>query len=443
MIFSMINHRVAKIFSLKNKAWSYRGEGNANLVLSLIDDRKIIRLRKSLPHEEIEDQIWLERDFYCKVMQPLLGEHFVDLPTVVRLPETEVVELNENLLSFRPVHRHAKGLYVNYATIFPDLCLLPLSVSSVLVPTFCVEVKPKQGWIPFPERRLSKCTFCLNQYLKLRKGLVKKKSQYCPLDLFSGNRSRMKCAMSALLHNPQNNLKLFKNGNLVYGDSTAENFETVLEDWFGFSGIDKLVDNFTSLIVDALVADFSESDTRSYFWDTALALEEANRAEHKSASPRIPQKLLDEVQALLPGPSCYKDMENLPKNCILSRILRLQKLDLLEFDKIYYLYHSLSHNDDFSYVYDLLLSSQNIFKPVNSYLLSTTAKDCSILIAFQKRPTTTTLDACCIKDSNNTYYSFNIGLSDLDPKPASCIEKHRKRDYDVVINCIDILRSQK
>jgi hypothetical protein len=76
-------------------------------------------------------------------------------------------------------HRHHKSLQFGYVTVYPDYALLPVHLSippnippaSEILPTFCVEVKPKQGWVPAPDRRLSKCTFCLNQYLKVRRSL--------------------------------------------------------------------------------------------------------------------------------------------------------------------------------------------------------------------------------------------------------------------------------
>ena len=74
------------------------------------------------------------------------------------------------------VHRHHKCIRFGYVTVYPDYALLPVHLSippniphtSEPLPTFCVEVKPKQGWVPAPDRRLPKCTFCLNQYLKVR-----------------------------------------------------------------------------------------------------------------------------------------------------------------------------------------------------------------------------------------------------------------------------------
>lgn len=442
----MKNQRVAKKYSLKNKKWIYRGEGNANLVLSLIKERKIIRLRKSLPNEkngEEQERIWREFDFCKGVMLPLLGERFVHVPAVVRLQHSELLELNESLKTCRPVFRHNKGLYVDHAAIFPDLCLLPDAVITPWEPIYCVEVKPKQGWIPFPDRRLSKCTFCLNQYYKLKQGTVSEKSQYCPLDLFSGNRNRMKSAIRSLLFSPQNNLKMFKNGYLVYGDSAEENLETILIDWFGCYDIDKLIDNFTSLIVDALTSDLTDTQSQCFFNEFNILNNEEPPNISNCHTNRIPKNILDEAQSLLPGPTCYRESESLPKNCILAKILQVQKLDQVGSDEVYQLYKSVLRRDDYGYVYDLLRSPQNIMKPINSYLLATTAKDCSVLLAFKKMPIEESVYEYSVKDLNDTGYVFNIGVSDLDPKPMSCIEKHRKRDSDVVMNCIEMLSGQE
>ncbi|KAK6621291.1 hypothetical protein RUM43_011597 [Polyplax serrata] len=442
------NSRVAERFTLKNKKWNYRGEGNANLVLSLLDDKQIMRLRKSFPGEAVEDRIWLETDFCRWVMQPLLGESFVNVPTVVCLPETDLMELNEKLLCMRPARRHNKGIYSCYAAIFPDLCLLPACSSVVPQPTFCVEVKPKQGWIPFPDRRLSKCTFCLNQYLKLKQGIVKTKSQYCPLDLFSGHRVRMKQALMALLMCPQNNFKVFKNGNLIYGDSTSQNFESILEDWFGFTGWGKLVENFTNLVIDALLSDRSDGKDldgnqplSSSFGSAFDVTRDQFRPSCLSLPPRVPQHMLEEAQRLISGPSCYQGFETLPENCILSRILKVQKLDTLGSDEIYRLHKTQPASEDFAYVYDMLLSRHTIYKPINAYLLSTTAKDCSILVAFRKTSDGSARRIASVTDLNGDLYAFNIGISDLDPKPASCIEKHKKRDNEIVTSCIEVLSS--
>ncbi|XP_020806845.1 inositol-pentakisphosphate 2-kinase isoform X1 [Drosophila serrata] len=120
--------------------------------------------------------------------------------------------------------------------------------------TYAIEIKPKQGWLQLasdvndlfdlmpaeaetkpnrdgeakkdkhrPEEKLKDrdkcwCRYCSMQLLKLHNGKIKRLGHYCPLELFSGAPSRMLDALNALFACPQNNLRVFQNGNLIYGD---------------------------------------------------------------------------------------------------------------------------------------------------------------------------------------------------------------------------------
>ncbi|XP_017149122.1 inositol-pentakisphosphate 2-kinase isoform X1 [Drosophila miranda] len=119
--------------------------------------------------------------------------------------------------------------------------------------TYAIEIKPKQGWhqlasdvndlfdlmpagaetmpkrsrgekdqeaigVEKATRAECRCRYCGMQLLKLRNGKIKRLGDYCPLELFSGAPSRMLDALHALLACPQNNLRVFQDGNLIYGD---------------------------------------------------------------------------------------------------------------------------------------------------------------------------------------------------------------------------------
>jgi hypothetical protein len=72
------------------------------------------------------------------------------------------------------VHRHHKEVAGGHVTLHPDYALLPahLADPDQTVDTFCVEVKPKQGWVPPHSRNLPKCTYCTKQFLKVRQIFV-------------------------------------------------------------------------------------------------------------------------------------------------------------------------------------------------------------------------------------------------------------------------------
>ncbi|KAK9498179.1 hypothetical protein O3M35_004052 [Rhynocoris fuscipes] len=438
--------------TLTRKQWIYRGEGNANLVISLPKEKVIVRLQKleydviisSSLLEEREKQLMRDVEFYRKVMISFLGTAFFHPPILARINEHEVFEIDKKLFTIRPKFRLSKGIRLGLVSIHPDYTHLPPVVNTLpptiiyneshlimeTSPTYCIEIKPKQGWIPLLDRKHPKCTFCMNQYLKVMKKRVLGISQYCPLDLFSGNILRMKRAIRNLLLNPQNNLKIFKNGNLVLSDDCELSYLEVLIDFFQLGGnndinIDRLVDRWCSLVVACLCTRLTntQSSKNSYFSNDIVTTQ------------LLPYQISKSTFSPLNGhiKSCDWSSQNLPTNSILQRILKVQQLQNSKFSTVCSHYKERCTTEkDYSYL-DSLLDSDGNIDVIQRYLLATTAKDCSIFIALQS---TVKLDLpykmYYIKDCEGREYRLNIGISDIDPKPLSCIGKHIKRDQEIL-----------
>ncbi|XP_019890773.1 inositol-pentakisphosphate 2-kinase isoform X2 [Musca domestica] len=66
-----------------------------------------------------------------------------------------------------------------------------------------------------------RCRYCSMQFLKLQQKKILQRSNYCPIDLFSGVPARMWNALHALFTCPQNNLRIFKNGIVVFDDQLS------------------------------------------------------------------------------------------------------------------------------------------------------------------------------------------------------------------------------
>ncbi|XP_069956626.1 uncharacterized protein [Cherax quadricarinatus] len=78
----------------------------------------------------------------------------------------------------------------------------------------CIEIKPKQGFLDSSTPDLPLCRYCVKQFLKRGKD-DQARSSYCPLDLFSGELWKMRRAVENLMHSPQNNFKVFQDGEPV------------------------------------------------------------------------------------------------------------------------------------------------------------------------------------------------------------------------------------
>lgn len=59
----------------------------------------------------------------------------------------------------------------------------------------------------------------------------------------------MNYAIKSLTETPQNNLRIFKNGNLVYGDKLEQNFHKILQQFFN-NKVDELKRLVTRIFID-------------------------------------------------------------------------------------------------------------------------------------------------------------------------------------------------
>ena len=251
-------NRMSKFLSFSN--WFYRGEGNKSLVISNPETRQVLRLQKSRvtsPNEVdsaiVTDQkrsqdLRLEFEksikFAKQVFIPLLSEKYFKPGDVVELSDQFMMKIKDLMISasnVRPKFRLDKEVNhrSKYAVLMRDFCFVSdngvyanESKNMMNAPTYCVEIKPKCGTLPvcegleegsYPNVKESICKYCLLQWTKVDKeGKYEHRSDYCPLDLFSSDVTRVWYALTCLLKNPQNNFKIFKDGVLVYsGEKTS------------------------------------------------------------------------------------------------------------------------------------------------------------------------------------------------------------------------------
>ncbi|CAL7941404.1 unnamed protein product [Xylocopa violacea] len=538
----------------------YRGEGNANVVVALPQERKVIRFRKSLPNDVSPDggkqRAEREVEFARFVASCFLGP-YAQVPEILRYDARDIAKLSEAIRPLRSDKRRYKEIVETYATKFPDYTFLRTRCDSDCFrsnKTFCVEIKPKQGYLRNTDQKFQKCPYCLTQYYKLKKKMISCRSTYCPFDLFSGVESRMKSALRGLLKSPQNNLKIFKDGVVVYDqESSSSDLERVLTEWFRNSANStnkEYVDKFCGLISTALLHSFA-SDERNT--DPFPSFELCTSLEQDlKAMPYINPDLIAKAKKFLyfTGEECNLKGEALPNNSVLERILRMQRLPFVSSEYVYNTYlkfHSLLTDDavysnlikmfrlgDHRLFYfkqkkaitgtteslrdnyiqscakDTLISkklkldgdragnkhiiesienvplvSKFILLPLHvetnnswcnkpstihngdnlycndkdayfnmntesmlclqNYLLFSCARDCSILMSFREVNANTVpppLDRDVIKLSDGLSFICNIGISDIDPKSLHCIEKHRRRDIDVLNAVVSVLEEE-
>ncbi|XP_019700909.1 inositol-pentakisphosphate 2-kinase isoform X2 [Harpegnathos saltator] len=327
----------------------YRGEGNANIVIALPQERKVIRFRKSPPGEVSPDggelRALRELGFARSVVSRFFGP-YVHIPEIVRYDATDIARLSDAIRHRRPEERLHKEITDTCAMKFPDYAFLNsrLQFDESFFrgrSSFCVEIKPKQGYLQQAEQQIPRCPYCLIQYAKLRRKSVSARSNYCPFDLFSGVETRMKAAVEELLKSPQNNLKIFRDGLVVYDqESQPGDLEDVLSQWFGQSATPcRNIDEFCNLMYSALTQPLAQEQLKSLFATThpvRRLLLPTNQVPTFCAEPSAVARA--ERCLRLAGKVCNFDSDGLPTGSVLERVWNIQRLSYTNTNYIHSIY---------------------------------------------------------------------------------------------------------
>lgn len=414
--------------TLYNRKWCYKGEGNANIVMAVPEDSIVVRVIKGDEMTVAETAKTLTvRLNYCDAIQRLFfaGCDYVDIPELMSMSTEELHNIDRCLQQCRPISRMHKSLgwASGLVSVCSDYTVLPRG-SITQRPVFCAEIKPKQGWLHEADiiqltckrnyNTFTKCVFCANQYLKLCRKDVYEISQYCPLDMFSGHRERVERAVHKLLKTPQNNLKIFCDGILM---DNSNNYENITHLPFINN------DRFVKFIAAALLDNF-------------------DRCEEFALGMNVKSKLVDDDNK-----GCDFNSTLMSQQCVLHKILTMQKMQTTGFETVCSEYKQLPESSaiqPFGHV-DRLMNikgTDEIFlSPVDGYLVATTARDCSVFVTFCQ----TNNDDCTKQhvQFDDHHYTVQVKVSDLDPKPLLTINKHQKRNANILQACDQVLNQQQ
>ncbi|XP_076358574.1 inositol phosphate kinase 1 isoform X2 [Tachypleus tridentatus] len=429
----------------------YRGEGNAAVAIALLKEKKVLRLLKSEKNEkestkrEVSDKLWRYVEFVHTVMKPLLSPAFLHCPNLVNLSVEDVRTLNKIMEGQRPDYRVWKLVpeAPTSAIVLQDYCTFPPTFPYLPSegPVIGVEIKAKQGFLPpleiLPKDQKIKasiCRFCLLQHYKVKKGTKPSISQYCPLDLFSGCPNRMKVAIQNLFKTPQNNLRIVRDQEIVYSREKKGSLTAVFSDFFHNS--ENEMDSFVQLIIQALLKVFPSAITSNGLLPAVKPCLQFCVKSSKLCSAECAASHV------------------LPDGCVLHRILQVQQLDTTDIANLYPQFKAFKDqlNNGDNCLEKLLLvlaihrglgkterqswetESSFISRKIWEFLLSLSAKDCSIMVVMQrlKERTAYIPDENILMDDNGRPYLFSLGLVDLDYKHLSKIESAYHNDCQAI-----------
>ncbi|KAK3893814.1 hypothetical protein Pcinc_002394 [Petrolisthes cinctipes] len=326
----------------------------------------------------------------------------------------------------------------------------------------CVEIKPKQGFLDLSTPNLPLCRYCVKQFLKRSKeGLTR--SSYCPLDLFSGDIGKMRQAIDSLMKSPQNNFRIFEDGEPKENCQPYRYIRDVI--------IAALTFDFTS--GHAKITRSDQLSPRSAL-GRILAFQNLDRLGVFKAT-RLYQKLVRKAGSLQAADTLLHDLRSWPASALPHLPLSLNlnehhsnkttdwKLKKVEQGDTS-VHNKQLHGSRVNQVEEQKqcdgireeeeeeMNIEEMVRELQRYLVSTTAKDLSLMILVSG-PFTSDVPATEPNTSpfiievkeeeeevgSSVWYKCQVTGVDLVAKPSSKIPKH-ERDYEKLRQALVDLR---
>ncbi|KAF7249709.1 Inositol-pentakisphosphate 2-kinase [Varanus komodoensis] len=271
------------------------------------------------------------------------------------------------------------------------------------------------------------------------------------------NKQRMHFALTSLLQEAQNNLKIFKNGELIYGcknnvDSPSDLNELAhhLKPFFfpsnGLVGGPHCTRTILKELIHVITMTLLSSTDNCKAGDmkTVPSSQGWSYCEASAFNKELVRNGKNKMES-----------SGLPRECLLYKTLQAQMLDMLDIEGIYPLYSRIEqyleefpkernmlqidgpYNESF-YEKLLDLSSEDdgtvayALTKVQQYRVAMTAKDCSIMIALSPCQQ----DECSAERpvvlTSKSRFTFSVSVLDLDLKPYESIPHQYKLDGKIV-----------
>ncbi|KAI7829832.1 inositol-pentakisphosphate 2-kinase [Gamsiella multidivaricata] len=468
--------------------WRYRAEGNANLVLQYIgpDPRfktTLLRLRKTdrqitektpdsdtataeAPidgHATETNDVSSESLFASKVMGLLLGQEFIEQLIPISLPKEFLRELAETIEPSRPEGRLHKAIDHSQITGFLVLDHTRFIKPSAGQPSVAVEIKPKWGFLTQSgfickdnDIKRRKCRFCMYQHRKIKLGQEDSLSEFCPIDLFSGEPPLVRNALDSLVRTPQNNLRLF-----VDGEIWPISNEAMLQCLSGPGSAPKKpqrADSQTDVQERPLETSLTEVLVRILVQSPLLRrlgrLQQALDSLDVETIHRFYAQLVDPAMGILPEPTLEEFLDT--ANSFLYRTDMNEMMDMEHEIFATSIATSLGFGPEDDLDNPNTVPASLKLHYIREFLLSATLKDCSILITVRREDQAdqiiedvgtssitrngSSLGVGILEFSenyrkirvNNEDFIYKITCIDLDPKKIVSVPMYLKKDRDIV-----------